>query len=153
MKKVLIVCSGNSSRSQMAEGWVRYYGGDQVEVFSAGIAPRDLDLNAVRVMMDSVIDISGHTSKGINQLSEKNFDYIITLCDKARENCPDFPGSAIRLHHSFPDPAIAEGTEEDKLKIFAGVRDMIEDFAFDFVNENIRGLIPHDPVSFNKDII
>jgi len=148
MKKVLVICTGNSCRSQMAEGWIRYYGGDEVEVVSAGIEAHGLNPFAVRVMMDAVIDISHHVSKTTEEFIDKKFDYIITVCDDARENCPHFPGKAERIHRSFPDPAKAEGTDEEKLKVFVKVRDLIEDFCFDFVNENIRPLIPGDLSEF-----
>lgn len=144
MKRILVLCTGNSCRSQMAEGWLRYYAGDSAEVFSAGIEAHGLNKYAVKVMMDAVIDISGHKSKNIDELGVKEFDYIITVCDSAKENCPYFPGEAVRIHHSFPDPAAATGSEEEILEQFAAVRDSIEDFCFDFVNENIRPLIPDD---------
>ena len=142
MKRVLVLCTGNSCRSQMAEGWLKYYSGDQAEIYSAGIESHGLNPFAVKVMMDAVIDISANKSKTVDELPVKEFDYIITVCDHAKENCPWFPGDAIRIHKSFPDPAKAEGSEEEILKKFAEVRDSIEDFCFDFVNENIRKLIP-----------
>ncbi len=148
MKRVLVICTGNSCRSQMAEGWIRYYGGNDVEVASAGTEAHGLNPFAVRVMMDAVIDISHHVSKTLEEFAGKEFDYIITVCDDAQEKCPYFPGKAKKIHRSFPDPARAEGTDEEKLKVFSGVRDLIEDFCFDFVNENIRPLIPGDLANF-----
>ena len=148
MKRILVLCTGNSCRSQMAEGWLRYYSGDAAEIYSAGIESHGLNPYAVKVMMDAVIDISGHRSKKVDDLPVMDFDYIITVCDSARENCPFFPGDATRFHHSFPDPATATGTEEEILEVFAGVRDLIEDFCFDFVNDHIRPLIPGDFSSF-----
>jgi arsenate reductase len=133
----------------MAEGWIKYYSGDQAEVYSAGIESHGLNKYAVKVMMDAVIDISGYKSKLVDELPFNEFDYIITVCDNANENCPFFPGKGVRIHHSFPDPATATGTEEEILAVFAGVRDMIEDFCFDFVNENIRMLIPDDLLSMD----
>ncbi len=146
MKKIniLVLCTGNSCRSQMAEGWIRYYAGDAANVWSAGVEAHGLNPFAVRSMMDAVIDISGHKSKTVDELPEADFDYIITVCDNAREACPYIPGEAVRLHHSFPDPARAEGTDEEKMRVFNSVRDEIEDFAFDFVHTNIRPLIPDD---------
>jgi arsenate reductase len=141
---ILILCTGNSCRSQMAEGWIRYYAGDAANVWSAGIEAHGLNLHAVKSMMDAVIDISGYKSKTVDELPETDFDYIITVCDNAREACPYFPGEAVRLHHSFIDPAKASGTEEEIMKVFNSVRDEIEDFAFDFVHKNIRPLIPDD---------
>ncbi len=146
MKKnnILVLCTGNSCRSQMAEAWIRYYAGDAANVWSAGVEAHGLNPFAVRSMMDAVIDISGHKSKTVDELSETDFDYIITVCDNAREACPYIPGETVRLHHSFPDPARAEGTDEEKMRVFNSVRDEIEDFAFDFVHINIRPLIPDD---------
>jgi len=141
---ILILCTGNSCRSQMAEGWIRYYAGDAAEVWSAGIEAHGLNMYAVKSMMDAVIDISRHKSKTIDELPHKEFDYIITVCDNAREACPYFPGNAVRIHHSFPDPAKATGSEEEKTQVFNKVRDEIEDFAFNFVHNNIRPLIPGD---------
>lgn len=142
--KILVLCTGNSCRSQMAEGWIRYYAGDAASVWSAGIEAHGLNPFAVKSMMDAVIDISGYKSKTTEELTETDFDYIITVCDNAREACPYFPGNAVRLHHSFPDPANAKGTEEEVMQVFNSVRDEIEDFAFDFVHNNIRSLIPED---------
>ncbi|MBE0666197.1 MAG: arsenate reductase ArsC, partial [Bacteroidales bacterium] len=94
---ILILCTGNSCRSQMAEGWIRYYAGEAANVWSAGIEAHGLNQNAVKSMMDAVIDISGYKSKTVNELPETDFDYIITVCDNAREACPYFPGEAVRL--------------------------------------------------------
>lgn len=143
-KKVLVFCTGNSCRSQMAEGWIRYYAGDAATVYSAGIEAHGLNMNAVRSMMNAVIDISRQKSKTVDKLPEKEFDYIITLCDDAKEKCPFPPGSGLCLHADFPDPAGATGTEEEILGVFNRVRDDIEDFAFDFVHNNIRCLIPEN---------
>jgi len=143
-KKVLVLCTGNSCRSQMAEGWIKYYAGDAAVVYSAGIEAHGLNMNAVRSMMDAVIDISRQKSKTIDKLPEKEFDYIITLCDDAKEKCPVCQGSGIHLHAAFPDPAQVTGTEEEIMALFNRVRDDIEDFAFDFVHNNIRCLIPEN---------
>ena len=144
MKKILVLCTGNSCRSQMAEGWMRYYSGDAADVYSAGIEAHGLNKNAVRSMADAMIDISAYKSKTTSELPDVEFDYIITVCDNARENCPNFPGNAIRLHRSFPDPAAFTGTEEETFRKFNEIRDQIEDFCFDFVHSNIRPLIPGD---------
>ncbi len=146
MKKieVLVLCTGNSCRSQMAEGWIRYYAGDSALVWSAGLESHGLNKYAVKSMMEAVIDISAQKSKTTEELDQKDFDFIITVCDNAREKCPYFPGNAVRIHHSFPDPALATGTEEEIMRTFNSVRDEIEDFAFDFVHNNIRPLIPED---------
>lgn len=141
---VLVLCSGNSCRSQMAEGWIRYYAGDAADVFSAGIEARGLSHYAVKSMMEAVIDISAHKSKTVDELPDKKFDFIITLCDIAREKCPLFPGDALLIHRSFTDPAAFNGSEEEIMRAFNSLRDEIEDFAFDFVHYNIRSLVPAD---------
>jgi arsenate reductase (thioredoxin) len=143
-KKVLVLCSGNSCRSQMAEGWIRYYSGNAAEVYSAGIEAYGLNMFAVKSMMDAVLDISHQKSKTIEQLPKIDFDFVITVCDEAREKCPVFLGGGRRIHVSFPDPAAADGSDDDKLRAFNSVRDDIEDFAFDFVHNNIRCLIPEN---------
>ena len=144
MKNVLILCTGNSCRSQMAEGWIRYYAGNEADVFSAGIEAHGLNSYAVKVMADAVIDISKQRSKTFKDLPEIEFDYIITVCDNAKEKCPFFPGKGMKLHKSFPDPASFKGSEDEIIKQFSDLREMIEDFCFDFVNTYIRSLIPDD---------
>jgi arsenate reductase (thioredoxin) len=148
MKNVLVLCTGNSCRSQIAEAWIRYYAGDEAKVYSAGIEAHGLNSNAVKVMADAVIDISKYKSKTTSELKDIEFDYIITLCDDAREKCPFFPGKAIRLHKSFPDPKSFKGSDEEILKSFADLRDEIEDYCFDFVHSYIRLLIPDDLDAF-----
>ena len=128
----------------MAEGWIKYYAGNEVNVFSAGIEAHGLNSYAVKVMADAVIDISKQKSKTVDDLPEIEFDYIITVCDNAKEKCPFIPGKGLRLHKSFPDPAGFKGTEEEILKQFSDLREMIEDFCFDFVHTYIRSLIPDD---------
>lgn len=144
MKNVLVLCTGNSCRSQMAEGWIRYYAGNDTAVFSAGIEAHGLNKYAVMAMGEALIDISGHKSKTASELPALEFDYIITVCDNAKENCPYFPGKAVRLHRSFPDPSTFKGSEEEILQKFAEVRDLIEDYCFDFVHSYIHPLIPED---------
>ena len=144
MKKVLALCTGNSCRSQMAEGWLRYYAGKEAEVFSAGIEAHGLNPEAVRSMSDALIDISGHKSKTVNELPDVKFDFIITFCDDAKENCPYFPGKGLHLHRSFADPASFSGSKEEVQRKFDEIRDQIEDYCFDFVHSYIRPLIPGD---------
>jgi arsenate reductase len=144
MKNILVLCTGNSCRSQMAEGWLRYYAGSEANVYSAGIEAHELNKYAVQVMADEMIDISGHKSKRVEELPELEFDYVITVCDNAKEKCPYFPAKTAILHKSFPDPALFTGTEDEILSKFAEVRDAIEDYCFDFVHNNIRPLIPYD---------
>ncbi|MFN7927341.1 MAG: arsenate reductase ArsC [Blastocatellia bacterium] len=125
-KRVLILCTGNSARSQMAEGLLRYDGGASFDVESAGVKPSSLRPEAVQVMREIGIDISGHRSKSADEFRGQDFDVIITVCDNANETCPTFSGLAQRLHHSFEDPpAPGVGSEEDRLAIFRRVRDEI----------------------------
>jgi arsenate reductase (thioredoxin) len=144
MKNILVLCSGNSCRSQMAEGWIRYYAGDMAVIYSAGIEAHGLNENAVKVMSDALIDISKQKSKTTSDLPDIKFDFIITVCDNAKEKCPYYPGNAVRLHKTFPDPGFFKGTDEEVLKLFADLRDQIEDFCFDFVHTYIKPLIPDD---------
>ena len=144
MKNILVLCTGNSCRSQMAEGWIRYYSGNEANVYSAGIEAHGLNSNAVKVMAEALIDISKQKSKTISDLPDIKFDYIITVCDNAKEKCPFIPGKAVRLHKSFPDPSSFKGSGQELLKSFADLRDSIEDYCFDFVHSYIRPLIPDD---------
>lgn len=125
-QRILILCTGNSCRSQMAEGWLRHFAGDRADVFSAGIEAHGLNPLAVQVMGEAGIDISGHTSKTMNDLGHKDFDMVITVCDNAREHCPYFPARVRQLHHDFRDPAKVSGTEEEVLSAFRAVRDQIK---------------------------
>jgi arsenate reductase len=124
--RVLILCTGNSARSQMAEGLLRALGGGRVEAFSAGSKPSHVNPFAVEAMRRRGIDISGQRSKHLSEYLDQPFDYVITVCDQAAETCPIFPGRAQRIHWSFPDPAAAEGTETEILASFEQVRDGLE---------------------------
>lgn len=123
-KRVLILCTGNSARSQMAEGLLRADAGNRFEVASAGVEPSRVRSEAIKVMHEIGIDISNHRSKSVDQFGGQDFDYVITVCDNANEQCPIFPGSTRRIHWSFDDPAV-EGNEDLKLKVFRRVRDEI----------------------------
>src|SRR5574337_386002 len=125
-KKVLFLCTENSSRSQMAEGILRHLMGDKFKVESAGTRPSVVNPAAIKVMAEIGINISGHRSKSVEEFQGQNFDFIITTCDAARETCPVFPGKARRLHWSFIDPAKAEGSESEILSAFRKVRDGIK---------------------------
>ena len=125
-KKVLFLCTGNSCRSQMAEGILRYYKGDEYEVFSAGTNPSGIDPMAIKVMAEIGIDISGHKSKSVEEFLDKEFDLVITVCDKAKEMCPVFYRGGKRIHWSFIDPKEASGSEEEVLQVFRRVRDEIK---------------------------
>lgn len=124
-KKVLFLCTGNSARSQMAEGLMKSMGGEQWEVKSAGILPSYVHPLAIRVMGEVGIDISKQTSKSQDQFLQEEFDYIITLCDHAAMACPNFPGQGIRLHWSIEDPAMAIGTMDERVAVFRRARDEI----------------------------
>ncbi|HQZ96530.1 MAG TPA: arsenate reductase ArsC [Pyrinomonadaceae bacterium] len=125
-KRVLILCTGNSARSQMAEGLLREIGGDRFEVESAGTIASFVRPQAIAAMAEIGIDISGHRSKCLDEFLGEPFDYVITVCDNAAENCPVFPGKATRIHWSFDDPADASGTEDEQLVVFRRVRDEIK---------------------------
>ena len=125
---VLILCTGNSARSQMAEGLLRHDAGDRFTVESAGTKPSHVRTEAIAVMKELGIDISGHRSKSVEEFARTEFDYVLTVCDNAKESCPVFPGHANRLHKNFEDPAAAEGTEAARLAVFRRVRDEIRDY-------------------------
>jgi arsenate reductase (thioredoxin) len=124
-KRVLILCTGNSARSQMAEGLLRADGGARYEVFSAGVSPSRVRPEAVEAMREVGIDISGQRSKSVEEFAGQSFDYVITVCDNAREQCPVFPAETERIHWSFDDPAAAGGDAETRLAVFRRVRDEI----------------------------
>ena len=129
--KVLFLCTGNSCRSQMAEGWARALHSDWMEAYSAGIQPAGLNPDAVRVMAEAGVDISSHRSKHVHELADIDFDYVITVCDHAQENCPIFPGRARRMHFGFDDPprlAAAATDPEQRLSPYRRVRDEIRRF-------------------------
>lgn len=123
--RVLFLCTGNSARSQMAEALLRNLGKDDFEVYSAGTDPKPLNPLAVKVMQEIQIDISPQHSKDLNAFIDQKFDFIITVCDRARDNCPTFPGDNVRIHWSYDDPAEIEGTEEEKQAVFRRVRNEI----------------------------
>jgi len=132
-KRILILCTGNSARSQMAEGLLRHLGADRFEVASAGVAPGHVRPEAVEVMRELGIDISSHRSKSVDEFLEQEFDYVITVCDNANEQCPVFPGRTKRIHWSFEDPAAAQGDESARLGVFRRVRDEISERLEEFI--------------------
>lgn len=127
-KKFLVLCTGNSARSQMAEGLIREQFGDRFEVHSAGTKPSIVRPEAMKVMAEIGIDISDHSSKSADEFAEMPIDYVLTVCDNARENCPYFPARTKLVHHSFEDPADVEGDEETRVAAFRKVRDEIKKF-------------------------
>ena len=129
--KLLFLCTGNACRSQMSEGWARHLKSDRIDAWSAGTAPHGLDPRAVRVMAEAGVDISGHPSKHVDDLLDVPFDYVVTVCDRAAEACPVFPGAAAKIHRSFQDPpqlAREANDEEEALGHYRRVRDQIRAF-------------------------
>jgi arsenate reductase len=127
-KRVLILCTGNSARSQMAEGLLRHDAGERFEVESAGTNPSHVRTEAVAVMRELGIDISGHRSKHVDEFAGQRFDYVLTVCDNAKESCPIFPGTTTTINHNFEDPAALQGTEQERLALFRRVRDEIRQY-------------------------
>ena len=125
MKRVLILCTGNSARSQMAEGLLRHDAGDSFEVSSAGTKPTQVRPEAIAAMREIGIDITGQRSKSVDEFTGQAFDYVITVCDNAKESCPVFPATTKRLHWSLEDPAAVQGSEEQRLAEFRRVRDQL----------------------------
>lgn len=135
-KRVLILCTGNSARSQMAEGILRQDGGARFEVHSAGVKPSSVRPEAIAVMREVDIDISGHRSKSVKEFAGQQFDYIITVCDNAKETCPIFPGKTQRIHQSFEDPpAPGQADEATTLAVFRRVRDEIREWMKGFIEQ------------------
>lgn len=138
MKNILVLCTGNSCRSQIAEGYLRFFAGDKARVYSAGIETHGVNPKAIQVMADDDIDISAHTSNHVDEYLSIPFDYVITVCDNANEACPFFPGKSERFHQNFPDPAKASGTPEEIINEFKKVRDMIKTYAADFIHDHVQ---------------
>ncbi len=132
-KNILVLCTGNSCRSQLLHGYLRQALGNRAAVYSAGVEVHGLNPRAVRVMAEDGVDISAHTSNHVDEYATVLFDYVITVCDHANEVCPVFPSTAQKLHHNFPDPAKATGSEEEILAQFRSVRDQVKAYAQDFV--------------------
>jgi arsenate reductase (thioredoxin) len=133
-KRVLILCTGNSARSQMAEGVLRHDGGDAFEVESAGVKSSSVRPEAIQAMREIGIDISGHRSKSVDEFIGQDFDYVITVCDNAKESCPIFPGKTKRIHQSFEDPPPPSvGSDEQRLSIFRRVRDEIREWMREYI--------------------
>lgn len=136
MKNILVLCTGNSCRSQIAEGYLRHFARDKAKVYSAGIETHGVNPNAIFIMKEDGIDISGHTSNSIDDYSNIDFDYVITVCDNAKESCPIFPGNAKKFHYNFPDPAKAKGSESEILEEFRLVQKMIKNYCENFIMVN-----------------
>lgn len=137
MMNILVLCTGNSCRSQMAEGFLGHYLKDRAKVHSAGIEAHGLNPRAVAVMKDVGIDISSHRSKTVDELEEDKFDHVLTVCDNAREHCPYFPATTSQLHHNFEDPSKVSGSEEEIMSAFRQCRDAIDNYCRD-LSDSIR---------------
>lgn len=136
-KKILILCTGNSCRSQIAEGYMRYFAGNKAVVYSAGVETHGVNPKAISIMKEDGIDISNHTSNNIDEYINIDFDYVITVCDNAKERCPFFPTKALKFHYNFPDPAKASGTDLEITEQFRSVRQLIKEYCKNFVDENL----------------
>ncbi|MCW5906770.1 MAG: arsenate reductase ArsC [Chitinophagales bacterium] len=134
---ILVLCTGNSCRSQIAEAYLRHFAGDKATVYSAGVETHGLNPRAVAVMKEDGIDISHHTSNHVDEYAHVSFDYVITVCDNANERCPVFPSKAKKLHYNFPDPAKATGTEEEIMNEFRKVREEIKNYCKEFVEKEL----------------
>jgi arsenate reductase (thioredoxin) len=140
MKKILVLCTGNSARSQLAQGYLQHFAGDRAEVYSAGVNPKGVNPVAIQVMAEDGIDISHHTSNHADEYTGTAFDYVITVCDNAREQCPYFPSVGELIHQSFSDPghtASAERSGEDLISSFRRVRDEIKEYSREFINQKL----------------
>jgi arsenate reductase (thioredoxin) len=137
MKRILVLCTGNSCRSQIAEGYLRYFAGDKAVVYSAGVETHGVNPRAVATMQEDGIDISGHTSNNLNEYLDMDFDYVITVCDHAKDRCPVFPSRAHQFHYNFPDPAKATGSEAEIREQFRLVREQIKTYSRNFIQDHI----------------
>ena len=138
MKNILVLCTGNSCRSQMAEGYLRHFAKENARIYSAGIETHGLNQQAVETMLEDGIDISQHTSNHIDEYAKIVFDLIITVCDNDKENCPYVPSKEIRIHQNFPDPSKFIGNETDKKSEFRRVREMIKSFSEKIISEELN---------------
>ncbi len=136
-KKILVLCTGNSCRSQIAEGYLRHFADNKADVYSAGVETHGVNPKAIATMQEDGIDISNHTSNNIDEYRNIDFDFVITVCDNAKERCPFFPTKAKKFHQNFPDPAKATGTDEEIKQEFRQVRQQINDYCRKFVADNL----------------
>jgi arsenate reductase len=136
-KKILVLCTGNSCRSQIAEGYLHFFAANKAEIYSAGVETHGVNPRAIATMQEDGIDISNHTSNNIEEYYNIDFDFVITVCDNAKERCPFFPTKAKMFHYNFPDPAKAKGTEEEIKEQFRQVRQQIKAYCKQFIAEQI----------------
>lgn len=137
-KRVLVLCTGNSARSQMAERFLRHIAGDKFEVFSAGVKPTQVNPLAIKVMAEVGVDISKHRSKSAMEFIGEKFDYVITICDNAKQTCPVFPGKYKKVYWDLEDPAVVQGAEEEKLNVFRKTRDKIKEYVLGFLKTTVE---------------
>jgi arsenate reductase len=137
-KKILVLCTGNSCRSQIAEAYLRHFANGNADVYSAGVETHGVNPKAITTMKEDGIDISNHTSNNIDEYYDIDFDFVITVCDNAKERCPFFPTKAKKFHHNFSDPAKATGTDEKINEQFRQVRQQIKEYCERFVAENLK---------------
>jgi arsenate reductase len=137
MKNILVLCTGNSCRSQIAEGYLGHYAGNKATIYSAGVETHGVNPKAIQIMGEDGIDISAHTSNNVDEYVNIHFDFVITVCDNAKERCPYFPTQAQRFHQNFPDPAKATGSEEEVMQSFRSTRDMIKAYSKQFMDEHL----------------
>ncbi len=138
MINILVLCTGNSCRSQIAHGYLEHFTDkNKVKIYSAGVETHGVNPKAIIIMKEDGIDISDYTSNNVEEYFNINFDYIITVCDNAKERCPFFPSKAVKLHYNFPDPAKAVGNEEEILNEFRNVRELIKVYCNEFVTTNL----------------
>lgn len=152
MKNILVLCTGNSCRCQIAEGYLRFFAGDKAIIYSAGIETHGVNPRAIAIMKEDGIDISKHTSNNVNEYADVDFDLILTVCDNANENCPYFPSKAQRFHYNFPDPAKAKGTEEEIIYEFRLVRYMIKDYCQKFIQKEVLSSQASQNLFFKIDV-
>ena len=136
-KKILVHCTGNSCRSQIAEGYLRHFANGNAEVYSAGVETHGVNPKAIAIMQEDSIDISNHTSNNIDEYYDIDFDFVITVCDNAKERCPFFPTKAKKFHHNFSDPSKATGTDEEINEQFRQVRQQIKEYCEQFITDNL----------------
>jgi len=136
MKNILVLCTGNSCRSQIAHGYLAAMTKGKANVYSAGVETHGVNPSAVRIMKEDGIDIASHTSNNITDYLDIDFDYVITVCDNAKERCPYFPTKALKFHYNFPDPAKATGSDAEIMESFRQVRKMIKEYCTSFLKEN-----------------
>ncbi len=138
VKKILVLCTGNSCRSQMAEGYLRHFADSNADIYSAGVETHGVNPRAIAIMAEDGINISGHRSSNIDEYMDVDFDYVITVCDHAKERCPFFPTEAKRFHRNFPDPAKASGTEAEIITQFRTVREQIKEYCRNFIQQYVH---------------